>query len=93
MELSNIASKMVMDVPLAESLRIKNEEESLRNETEHLVSDFRKDFIEARLATLKTEISKSMGDNEKLRSLMQEYAEAQRIRNELARRLGNDIVS
>ena len=92
-ELSNIASKMVMDVPLAESLRIKNEEESLRNETEHLVLDFRKDFIEARLATLKAEISKSMGDNEKLRSLMQEYAEAQRIRNELARRLGNDIVS
>ena len=34
-----------------------------------------------------------MGDNKKLRSLMQEYAEAQKIRNELARKLGNDIVS
>ena len=92
-ELSNIASKMVMDVPLTQSLQIRNEGESLRNEAEHLVLDFRKDFIEARLATLKAEISKSMGDNERLRSLMQEYAEAQRIRNELARRLGNDIVS
>ena len=55
--------------------------------------DFRKNFIEDKLVSLKAEISKSMGDNEKLRSLMQEYAEAQKIRNELARKLGNDIVS
>ena len=57
------------------------------------VLDFRKNFIEDKLVSLKAEISKSMGDNEKLRSLMQEYAEAQKIRNELARKLGNDIVS
>jgi DNA primase len=65
----------------------------MRNEAEHLVLDFRKNFIEDKLVSLKAEISKSMGDNEKLRSLMQEYAEAQKIRNELARKLGNDIVS
>ena len=92
-ELSNIAAKMVMDVPLTKSLQINSEEESLRNEAEHLVLDFRKNFIEDKLVSLKAEISKSMGDNEKLRSLMQEYAEAQKIRNELARKLGNDIVS
>jgi DNA primase len=82
-----------MDVPLTKSLQINSEEESLRNEAEHLVLDFRKNFIEDKLVSLKAEISKSMGDNEKLRSLMQEYAEAQKIRNELARKLGNDIVS
>ena len=84
---------MVMDIPLTKSLQINSEEESLRNEAEHLVLDFRKNFIEDKLVSLKAEISKSMGDNEKLRSLMQEYAEAQKIRNELARKLGNDIVS
>ena len=92
-ELSNIAAKMVMDVPLTKSLQINSEEESLHNEAEHLVLDFRKNFIEDKLVSLKAEISKSMGDNEKLRSLMLEYAEAQKIRNELARKLGNDIVS
>ena len=92
-ELSNIAAKMVMDIPLTKSLQINSKEETLRNEAEHLVLDFRKNFIEDKLVSLKAEISKSMGDNEKLRSLMQEYAEAQKIRNELARKLGNDIVS
>jgi DNA primase len=92
-ELSNIAAKMVMDIPLTKSLQISSEEESLRSEAEHLVLDFRKKYIEERLARLKAEISKAAGDINKMRSLMQEYAEAQKIRNELARRLGNDIVS
>ncbi len=92
-ELSNIAAKMVMDIPLTKSLQISSEEESLRSEAEHLVLDFRKKYIEERLARLKAEISKAAGDSSKMRSLMQEYAEAQKIRNELARRLGNDIVS
>ena len=92
-ELSKIAAQMVMDVPLTKSLQISSEEESLRNEAVHLVLDYRKDFIEARLKALKAEISKAIGDNEKLRSLMQEYAEVQKLRNEAARRLGNDIVT
>lgn len=92
-ELSNIATQMVMDVPLAKSLRIKNGGDALRNETEHLLLDFRKDFIEGRLRQLKAEISKAAGDYDTMRRLMAEYADAQEKRNDLARLLGNDIVT
>lgn len=92
-EVSNAATQMVMDVPLAKSLRIKKDEESLVNETNHLLLDMRKIYIEERLAQLKVEISKAAGDNDRLRTLMTEYASAQVIRNNIARELGNQIVT
>ena len=39
------------------------------------------------------EISKAAGDNDRLRTLMTEYASAQVIRNNIARELGNQIVT
>ncbi|MGP1464719.1 MAG: DNA primase [Prevotella koreensis] len=92
-ELSNIATQMAMDVPLTKSLQINKDKDSLCNEVNHLLLDFRKNFMEEKLRQLKTEISKAMGDNDKLRQLMAEYADIQKRRNNMATLLGNNIVT
>ena len=92
-ELSNIATQMLMDVPLTKSLQIKKDKDALCNDVNHLLLDFRKNFMEEKLRQLKTEISKAMGDNDKLRQLMAEYADIQKRRNNMATLLGNNIVT
>lgn len=92
-ELSNIATQMLMDVPLTKSLQINKDKDSLCNDVNHLLLDFRKNFMEEKLRQLKTEISKAMGDNDKLRQLMAEYADIQKRRNNMATLLGNNIVT
>ena len=92
-ELSNIATQMLMDVPLTKSLQINKDKDALCNDVNHLLLDFRKNFMEEKLRQLKTEISKAMGDNDKLRQLMAEYADIQKRRNNMATLLGNNIVT
>ncbi|WP_455094819.1 DNA primase [Prevotella koreensis] len=92
-ELSNIATQMLMDVPLTKSLQIKKDKDALCNDVNHLLLDFRKNFMDEKLRQLKTEISKAMGDNDKLRQLMAEYADIQKRRNNMATLLGNNIVT
>ena len=92
-ELSSIATQMLMDVPLTKSLQIKKDKDALCNDVNHLLLDFRKNFMEEKLRQLKTEISKAMGDNDKLRQLMAEYADIQKRRNNMATLLGNNIVT
>ena len=92
-ELSNSATEMLMDVPLTKSLQIKKDKDALCNDVNHLLLDFRKNFMEEKLRQLKTEISKAMGDNDKLRQLMAEYADIQKKRNNMATLLGNNIVT
>ncbi|WP_455537145.1 DNA primase [Prevotella koreensis] len=92
-ELSNIATQMLMDVPLTKSLQIKKDKDALCNDVNHLLLDFRKNFMEEKLRQLKTEISKAMGNNDKLRQLMAEYADIQKRRNNMATLLGNNIVT
>ena len=88
-EVSNAATQMVMDVPLAKSLRIRKDEESLVNETNHLLLDMRKIYIEERLAQLKVEISKAAGDNDRLRTLIT----GQRYYPEPRTNISNDCIA
>lgn len=65
---------------------------ALRNQVQHLILDFRMDYVEQHLKDLKREISQSAGDAEKLSRLLREFQETQLIRNRLAKELGNDII-
>ena len=58
----------------------------------HLLLDFRLDYVEHRLKTLQTEIAQVASEPEKLMRLMAEFKDMQTIRNELARRLGSEII-
>lgn len=79
----------------ADELRIEEENriEALRQQTEHLLNDFRMDYLEQRLRDLKRDISLAVNDPERLQQLMEEYKTAHELRSQLARLLGNNIIA
>ncbi|MGI6242154.1 MAG: DNA primase [Prevotella sp.] len=70
----------------------ENEMESLRHQTEHLLLDFRMDYVEHHLKDLLDQIKHSADDAERLKKLMEEYRDMQDIRNKLAKQLGSNII-
>lgn len=79
----------------ADELRVEEENriEALRQQTEHLLNDFRMDYLEQRLRDLKRDISLAVNDPERLQQLMEEYKMAHELRSQLARLLGNNIIA
>ena len=107
-EVSKIATELCMDPyqylklkqvepvrPLDEEeirQKEKEKEEELRQRTVHLLLDFRLDYVEHRLKTLQSEIAQAANEPDKRMQLMAEFKDMQVIRNELARRLGSEIL-
>ena len=79
-------------IPEAKEVSEKNRISNLRNQTLHLIADFRMDYVERHLLELKKQISDSQGDAGKMLRLMKEYTDMQQIRNALAKKLGNEII-
>ena len=79
----------------ADELRAEEENriEALRQQTEHLLNDFRMDYLEQRLRDLKRDISLAVNEPERLQQLMEEYKTAHELRSQLARLLGNNIIA
>lgn len=79
----------------ADELRVEEENriEALRQQTEHLLNDFRMDYLEQRLRDLKRDISLAVNDPERLQQLMEEYKTAHELRSKLARLLGSNIIA
>ena len=71
----------------------ENRIENLRQQTEHLLNDFRMDYLEQRLRQLQTQISQASADHDRLMQLMEEYKTAHELRSKLARLLGNNIIA
>ncbi len=80
------------DAYVDEKERKKEEEEQLRNQTLHLVLDFRMDYVERRLKALSTEIAAATSEPARMNQLIKEYTQLQTVRNDYARRLGTNIV-
>ena len=78
-----------------EELRIEEENRisGLRQQTQHLLNDFRMDYLEQRLRELKRDISLAVNDPERLQQLMEEYKTTHELRSQLARLLGNNIIA
>ena len=79
----------------ADELRVEEENriEALRQQTEHLLNDFRMDYLEQRLRDLKRDISLAVNDPERLQQLMEEYKTAHELRSKLAWLLGSNIIA
>ena len=73
-------------------LRATEHIENIRKQLEHLLNDFRMDYLEHHLKELQKQIATPGLDTDRLQALMAEYKEAQGLRNKLARLLGNNIV-
>ena len=91
--INQLATEMAIDrFQLSKSLQVKHDEETLRNQVEHLVLDFRKEYVQQRLSILKQQIALSANDMERMRQLMEEYKDIQSMRNTIARELGNEVM-
>ena len=79
----------------ADELRAEEENriDNLRQQTEHLLNDFRMDYLEQHLKELQSQIAQAVGDSERLKQLMEEYKTAHELRSKLARLLGNNIIA
>ena len=92
-DISRTATEMAIDhFQLSKSLQVRHDDDTLRNQVEHLILDFRMEYVERRLKEIQREINLSVGDTDKMMSLMAEYKDMQVIRNEIAKELGNDII-
>lgn len=93
-EISTLAVSMsVEEFKLPERLAVKNDESNLRELVFHLILDFRMNIMECRLRDLQAELAQYANDADKMREILQAIKQTQDIRNVLARKLGNDIVS
>ena len=92
-DVSRTATDMAIDhFQLSKSLQVKRDEDTLRNQVEHLILDFRMAYVEQHLKDLQREINLAVGDTDKMMKLMAEYKDMQVIRNAIAKELGNDII-
>ena len=73
-------------------LRAAEHIENIRKQLEHLLNDFRMDYLEHHLKELQKQIATPGIATDRLQTLMTEYKEAQGVRNKLAKMLGNNIV-
>jgi len=90
---SQLAVDMLIDrVQLSKSLQMTVDEESLRNEVEHLVLDFRLDYVKAHLRTLRTQIAQSDSNSEQWSQLCMDMKKMMDLRNAMAKKLGMDII-
>ena len=92
-EISRTATEMVIErFQLSKSLQVRRDEDTLRNQTEHLVLDFRMDYVERKLKSLQQEITSAASEPDRMMSLIAEYKEMQPLRNSIAKELGNEII-
>ena len=93
-DISRTATEMAIDhFKLSKSLQVRRDGDTLRNQAEHLVLDFRMEYVSRRMDEVRRGISMAAADAERTAQLMAEYKDLQAIRNAIAKELGNDIIS
>lgn len=66
--------------------------ERLRLQLDHLLNDFRMDMTEHKLKDLQRQIATPGTPTDEIMKLMAEYKDTQMLRNQLAKKLGNNII-
>jgi DNA primase len=91
-EISSLAVRLSVDrFQLAESLQIKETEQTLRDRVLHLVADFRLEYLSSHLKELNARLLQ-VKDPQKMQEVMGEIMRTQNLRNELAKKNGSNIL-
>lgn len=92
-EISQLAARLCVDhYQLAKSLKVDVTMEKLREQTLRLVLNFRLNFVEGYLSQLKDQMVSQKGNDEKIMENINEYNRMIKIRNQLAKKLGNELI-
>ncbi len=77
---------------LSRNFALNEDETQLRQRITHLILDFRMDIVSQQLKVLQRQLKEAGSDMQRIKELMTSYQDAQTLRNELARRLGSDVI-
>ena len=77
---------------LSRNFALNEGETQLRQRVTHLILDFRMDIVSQQLKVLQRQLKEAGSDMQRIKELMTAYQDAQTLRNELARRLGSDVI-
>ena len=91
-EISSLAVRLSVDrFQLAESLQVKETEQTLRDRVLHLVADFRLEYVSSHLKELNERLLQ-VKDPQEMQEIMSEIMRIQNLRNELAKKTGSNIL-
>ena len=91
-DISSVAVRLSVDrFQLAESLQVKETEQTLRDRVIHLVADFRLEYVSSHLKELNERLLQ-VKDSQEMQEIMSEIMRTQNLRNELAKKTGSNIL-
>lgn len=92
-DIARIASSLAAErYQLSRSLIKEEKMEDLRQQANHLILDFRKDYINQHLNAAKLELRQVGSDMTRAMEIMKQIKDLEKLRNELAKKVGNDII-
>lgn len=90
--IASVAVRLSVDrFQLAESLQVKETEQTLRDRVIHLVADFRLEYVSSHLKGLNERLLQ-VKDSQEMQDVMSEIMRTQNLRNELAKKTGSNIL-
>ena len=91
-EISSVAVNAFADeAMLSESMKHEPTVEELREQVQHILFDFRGEYINRNMTALRNELTSAAGDSERQRQIMQQMQELQKLRMAIARKTGRTI--
>lgn len=92
-EISQLSIKLSTErVILSKSMKMKYNEDSLRENTSHLLLDFRKEYVRKDIDRLRRELAQQGNAPEYVTSLLKELSEKQALYAAISKKLGSSIV-
>ena len=91
--ISQLAATLAINhYQLSKSLQMEMKQDTLRQQVNHLILDFRMDIVEGRLKEIQLQLRQVGNDMDRIRQLLQEQKDVQQLRDTMARQLGNDVI-
>ena len=93
-DISSLAIRLCADnVILSKSLQVEVTPYTMQEQINHMLLDFRNEYIMQRIKLLTKEISEAINEPDRQLELMAELKEAQQLRSMIARKIGNSVVA
>ena len=91
-EISSLAIDLTNDVAMiSDSMRPNPSTDELREQVNHLLLDYRNEYINQQMTGLAARMRAANGDAEKIKQIMAEMREVQQVRRAIAKRIGGSI--
>jgi DNA primase len=93
-DISSLAIRLCADnVILSKSLQVEVTPYTMQEQINHMLLDFRNEYIMQHIKLLTKEISEASNEPDRQIELMAELKEAQQLRSMIARKIGNSVVA